>query len=239
MPSRRRVHSLAVVLTLGALVLAGCDDAQDAAAPDTDAVTGAGVDVDGDGDVDADDEAAQSEPGPVEPPTEPAAITAAPGERSATQDGGTITVEGDRAAFVLPSGNIACVLTDQTATCQIFDKGYTPDAAYLVTDLVGPCAIEDANAMRLVEESAAWTCVTEDLTSDARVEQGGWWEREIDGDTLEVDGARVGVLPYGETLRVGPVSCTSSEGGVECRNPELNGRRFVLSKDSYLFDRNA
>ena len=50
---------------------------------------------------------------------------------------------------------------------------------------------------------------------------------------------RVAVLPYGQRIQVGPVWCESSEAGVTCANPELNGRRFVLSRSSFAYDRNA
>ncbi len=228
-PRRRRGPALA--LAVGAmLALAGCDDdPQEAPATPTDAAG-----TEGAGGEDAARSAA-----PVAPPTEPMELELAAGERSATADGSTIRVEGDRAAFVLPTGNIACVLTEQSATCQIAEKSYTVSEAEMVPDLVGPCSPADANAMRTIEESGAWTCVSEDLVSDAGLTAGGWWEPEVDRDTLEVDGVRVAVLPYGQRIEVGPVWCESSEAGVTCANPELNGRRFVLSRGSFAYDRSA
>lgn len=231
MPRRRRAVGLTLALVLGGVVLAGCDD--EGASDDPGEAQDGGGEEGGDG--------APESAAPVPRPTSPADIPAAPGDRSVSVDGATITVEGDRAAFVSPTGNIACLLTDETATCQIYDKTYSPNPGDMVPDVVGPCTAAEADAMRLVEVSAAWTCVGEDapLTSAARLDQGGWWEPEVDRDTLEIDGARVAVLPYTQTLRVGPVSCTSQETGVTCSNPELNNRRFQLSRTSYAFDRNG
>lgn len=244
MPPRHRVRSLTLALVAGTLVLAGCDGEEggDAGQTTEPAPTTATADLDDDGDIDGDDDDLAEQTAaaaPVAPPTEPMQVELAPGERSASQDGDTITVEGDRAAFVLPSGNIACVLTDETATCQAFDKTYTPGTEELASDVLGECSAETADAMRLVDESAPWTCVAEDLISDAAVEAGGWWTPEVEGETLDVDDLVVGVLPYGQTLSVGPVSCASAEDGVTCANPDLNGRRFVLSSTRYAYDRNG
>lgn len=229
MPSGRRVRPLALALLVGGLVLGGCDGDEDGGSAGGDkGGTTAGV-----------DDAGGASQAPVGPPTTPMKLKLAHGTRTATEGSGTITVEGDRAAFVLPSGNIACVMTDRTATCQVEDKSYTPAAPEMIADALAGCTVETANAMRLVQESAAWTCVSEPLSSDARLTAGGWWEPEIDGDTLKIDGARVAVLRYGDTLQVGPVSCTASENGVTCANPELDGRRFTLSRTGYSYDRGA
>ena len=228
-PRRRTGPALALVVG-AVLVLAGCDDdPQETSATPTGAV---GTDA-------AEGEDAARSAAPVAPPTEPMELELAAGERSATADGSTIVVEGDRAAFVLPTGNIACVLTAESATCQIEEKSYSVSEGEMVPDVVGPCGPAEANAMRTIEESGAWTCVAEDLASDALLTAGGWWEPQVDRDTLEVDGMRVAVLPYGQRIQVGPVWCESSEAGVTCANPELNGRRFVLSRSSFAYDRNA
>lgn len=238
--SRRRVRTLAVTLALGALVLAGCDDDGDGGEETgPTAVLDEGTDGDVGGDDDGDGEAAPQTAAAAERPTEPMDLEVAVAGRSADQDGSTVSIEGGHAAFVLPSGNIACVMTEQTATCQIYDKTYTPDSAYLVPDLVGPCTVEEADAMRLVEESAAWTCAGEDLRAVAAVGAGGWWQDEVDGDTIEHEGQPLGVLPYGQRMQVGPVWCSSSDNGVTCGNPELGNRRIVMSRTSFAFDRNA
>lgn len=232
---QRRSRAIVLAAVLGALVLAGCDSDEGDAVEQT-PVAG---DLDGDGVSDEDQAPDGVAPEPVPPPTEPAQITPVPPQRSVSEDGGTIRVEGDRAAFLLPSGNIACLVTEDTAVCQVFDKNYTPEPDYLVSDTVGECSAQDANAMRTVEESAAWTCLDEDLRATARLDQGGWWEPEVDRDTLEVDGHRVAVLPYGESIAVGAVSCSATENGVVCRNPDAGNRRIQLSRTSFAYDRNG
>lgn len=236
-PGPRALPAL-VLAAGGLLLLGGCDDADDEPVGEQDIgdedIATAAADPAGSADDDDDRTAA-----PVAPPTEPMELELEPGERSASQDGGTITVEGERVAFVLPTGNIACVLTTGSATCQIEEKDYTPPADQLVPDLVGPCAAEDVNAMRTIRESGAWTCVAEDLVGDASLSAGGWWGSEVDGETMDVDGETVAVLPYGQRLQLGPVWCQSSEAGVTCANPELDGRRIELSRGSYAYDRNA
>src|SRR5690606_16911345 len=91
-PRRRTGPALALVVG-AALVLAGCDDdPQETSATPTGAV---GTEA-------AEGEDAARSAAPVAPPTEPMELELAAGERSATADGSTIVVEGDRAAFVLP-----------------------------------------------------------------------------------------------------------------------------------------
>lgn len=234
----RRARALVPAVALGALLLAGCDDGDEPGDAQETPVAGedqAGDDADDADDADTDEE----EPaGPVPPPTEPADIAPVPPERSASVDGDTIQVEGDRAAFVLPSGNIACVLNEQTAVCQVQEKTYEPRADFMVEDLAAECSPAEADAMTLREASEAWLCVGHDLRPTAGLEQGGWWGSEIDGETLDVDGEQVAVLPYGQTLAVGQVSCLADEAqGVVCRQPELGRREIVLGRSTYWLRR--
>ena len=139
-------------------------------------------------------------------------------------------MEGDSAAFVSPTGNIACVVISDSATCQVLDRTYTPE--YLASTQIGPCELSEADTIYLVDERGAWTCAAEPLVPSAAVDRAGWWEAEVEGDTVEVDGVRVAVLPYGETLTLGATSCTSSEEGMSCTNSEI-GREFFVSRTSY------
>ena len=235
MPRARRARSLALLaaLGLGVLTLAGCDD--EGGSDATGESQGPTADTDGDGDIDADDadgEAQSAEP--VPPPTEPADIELAAGERSASADGGTISIDGPGGAFVTPTGNIACVVTGSSATCQVLDKTYTPPGDQLVGSLIGSCSAGDADAMILTDEQGAWTCPAEPLAPAAALTASGWWETEVDGDSVEVDGVRSAVLAYGQTLAVGATSCTSSEEGVTCRNSDIS-REFFISRTSYRY----
>lgn len=224
-----------MLLALGALALAGCDasgDGEDAGSAQTQdgdaASTESGAVEDG---------AADTEPAPAEPvpaPTEPADIDIEVAGREASQGDGEIFATGAPVAFTSPTGNISCVMTPSNATCQVPDKTYTASSDQLVGSSIGSCAIEDADAMILSEESGAWTCPPEPLAPIGALTQGGWWAAEIGGDTLEVDGIDVAVLPYGNDLRLGSVSCTSSENGVTCDNSDL-GKQIFISRTSYRY----
>ena len=231
---RRRLRLLAAAALVGTLALGACSGDEPGDDP-----TGAGpttgaqpsVDADGDGTPDATEtEATTAEP--VAPPTAPADIAVQPGKRSVSGDT-SITVEGDRAAFVLPSGNLACTVTSANAVCQVSDLGYQVRADHLAAEVMGSCSAADADAAML-STSGLWTCVSEPVVKAAAVDQGGWWAEEGDGTTTEVDGATVAVLPYGSTITVGPVSCSSAEAGVTCRSSEL-GRQFTVSRNAYSY----
>ena len=91
-----------------------------------------------------------------------------------------------------------------------------------------------ADAMRLAAGRGAWTCVEEPVSGAAQVSTGGWWAEQVGGQTLDLDGATVAVLPYGSTLTVGATSCTSAEAGVSCVSSEL-GRSFTLARTTYNY----
>jgi hypothetical protein len=230
MRSRPRVdvRHLAALALVGALALAGCSGDEDGGSGDG-ATTGAdGAVGTGDG-----GQAQETGGGQVSRPTAPADIQAAPGDRSAT-GGTTVVVEGDQAGFILPSGNIACSLTSAGAVCQIDDKQFTPSPDHMSEANIAGCSSDNADAMRLAAGRGAWTCVEEPVTGQAQVSTGGWWAEEVGGETLDLDGATLAVLPYGSTLTLGSTSCTSAEAGVSCDNSEL-GRSFTLARTTYNY----
>lgn len=237
----RQLRLLAGVVLAGSLVLAGCSgdepEAEDGGGAQSqtdeagDGDGGGGTDeagsTDGGG---ADAEGATKEPSG--PPTEPADIELEAGNRSAS--GSTdITIEGPRAAFVTPTGNIACTVNAIAAVCQVSDAAFQPQAGHLVPGVLGDCNASTANAV-MTSESGTWTCVDDPLAPLAAVDQGGWWVDEVDGTTTKVGDLTVAALPYGSSITVGSVRCTSAESGVTCRNNEL-GRQFTLSHNSYNF----
>lgn len=228
---RRGARAVVLAAALGALALAGCDSDEGDGAEQT-AVTGA---EDGNGDPDG--EGGQAAPEAVAPPTEPAEITPVPPSRSVSEDGSTVRIEGGRAAFVLPSGNVSCVLSAENALCQIVEKTYDVRADFMMPDVLGDCSVENADAMTMTNDPAAWTCAPEDLAPSARVDRLGWWAQEVDGETLDADGGTLAVLPYGSTMVHGPVSCAASESGVTCRHSELGNREIILARDTYWIQR--
>lgn len=228
MTRRARVRPLGAVALAGVLVLSGCGGEDEGGAEDQ-APVSATTDVDGDGS----DEAPQTAAGPTAPPTEPASIRAEPGDRSV--DGGTsIVVEGDRAAFVLPSGNVACTLNDVTAVCEADDRSFTPLGDHLVDDIIGDCTAEQATAIMINDGRGAWTCVEDSIKAQAWVAAGGWWAKANDSETVKIGRNTMAVLPYGSSISVGPVSCSASEAGVSCSNSDT-GRSFTLSRGGYEY----
>lgn len=232
---RVQVRHLAALTLAGALALAGCSGDEEGGSGDgapTGADSAGGTGGGGDG---ADQTGGDGGGGGGEAarPTAPADIQPAQGDRSAT-GGTTVVVDGDQAGFVLPSGNIACSVTAAGAVCQIDDKQFTPSADHMSEANLAGCGAENADAMRLAAGRGAWTCVEEPVSGQARVGTGGWWVEEAGGETVDLDGATLAVLPYGSTLTLGPTSCTSAEAGVSCVSTEL-GRSFTLARTTYNY----
>ncbi|MFK5581853.1 hypothetical protein [Serinicoccus sp. LYQ131] len=242
-----RGRGAAVLLALGALVLAGCDDGgEDDGASTTqgeDAADQSGGEV---GDGSGDGEAATGDAGDPEdaddggdssdgPPTEPADIeVVAQDDREVEQGDGTVVATGAPVAFTSPTGNVSCVMSTTSATCQVSDKTYTPPGDQLVGSSLGGCTAEDADALILTDQQGAWTCPPEPLAPVGALDQGGWWAAELGGETVDIDGVEVAVLPYGQELQLGPVSCSTAEDGVSCDSTEL-GRQFSLSRSAYRY----
>ncbi len=226
--ARARTLGLAALGLAGSLALAGCTGDDEPA--DGDGGTAA---VDATGGTAAPDDTGQTAAAPVGPPTEPADIRPAGGGRSAS--GGTdVTIDGEHAGFVTPTGNIACSVTSGSAVCQVSDKSFSIDPGHLSTENLPGCDAGNADAIRLVTGQGAWTCVPEALTGQAAVGTGGWWVEDVGGTTLDLGGATLAVLPYGSSLTVGQVTCSSAEAGVTCASPAL-GEQFFVARTSYSY----
>lgn len=222
-----RQRALAVLALVGALALAGCSG-DDEPSGEADGGTSA---VDGGGGTAAPDDGGQSA-APVAPPTEPADIQPVDGERSASGDG-SITIDGDHAGFVLPSGNIACSVTAESAACQV-EGGVSVNPEHLAQENLPGCDASNANAIRLITGRGAWTCVADPLVGQATVATGGWWVEDVGGTTMDQDGQTLAVLPYGSSLTLGSVTCSSAESGVTCAN-SAQGEQFQLSSGGYSY----
>lgn len=105
--------------------------------------------------------------------------------------------------FVTPSKNIGCVLSAESARCDIAKKSWK-----------APPKPDDC-----------------DLDWGNGVAVGGDGEASIvcAGDTV-LGGSQT--LPYGDAVRVGDYVCASSQAGVRCTN-EPSGHGFSLSRRSY------
>lgn len=218
----------AVTLAAG-LLLTGCDGLGGDEDPDDDTST----QTDG-AEEPRQDETGDAQPEDIEPPTEPADIQPVAGDRSASRDGNTVSISGDRAAFVTPTGNLACTVSSTTAVCQASDMTFTPQADHLVADTIGDCTANEADAMMLAPVRGAWTCPPQPLAPQADLDLGGWWAAEVNAETTDVGGVDAAVLPYGVSLTVGSVTCMSGENGVSCSSNEI-GQSFFLSRTTYNY----
>ncbi len=111
-------------------------------------------------------------------------------------------------AFVLPSGNIWCAMSDTSATCTILEFSFTPP------DVPEGCAGTVGNVLTVTAgEDAGFTC----LEGSAPAAPAG-----------------TPVLDYGGGSTIGEMTCLSSQNGVFCRhNP--TGTGFSLARAGAQF----
>lgn len=106
--------------------------------------------------------------------------------------------------FSMPSGNIGCGLDGEFARCDIQERSWTPPAA------PADCDADWGHAVAVGTGDAGFICA---------------------GDTVA---GSPDVLEYGQSVRRGPMQCTSSQSGVTCTNLDT-GRGFTLARASYRF----
>ncbi len=149
-------------------------------------------------------------------------------------DDGTVLVEADQASFVMPSGNIQCVIRIDSAVCQISEKDFAPAQPDLSPQALGDCTTATADALTLLDaERAFWSCTSETIRGQAALDLGGWWAADGAGETELIDGIPLAVLSYGESIQIGDIVCSSERLGVSCRLlDEAHG--FSLAREDYL-----
>ena len=98
----------------------------------------------------------------------------------------TVLVE-DEAAFVSPTGNIACEMGIDYLECATKDRTWQPPAT------AEKCASGEYPGLEMFDGGVGFTC--------------------LQAANFEIDR----VLPYGTTLEVGGKRCESAENGVTCR----------------------
>ncbi len=109
-------------------------------------------------------------------------------------------------AFRTPSGNIACILSDEGARCDIAERNWNaPRPAGC------PRELDFGQGLTVADGDGPGTVVCA-------------------GDTTLDPSAPV--LGYGESTSVGDFTCASEEDGVTCRDDGDN-RGFFISKQSY------
>ncbi len=149
---------------------------------------------------------------------------------------GTILISGDQASFIMPSGNIQCVLRAGSAVCQIARKSVAPAPEDLSEQALGDCTAQSADAITVLEgQSAAWTCTSETIRGQASRDLGGWWTADGIGATEGVDGTELAVLEYGQAIQLGSILCSSKSTGISCRDT-AGAAGFTLAREAYTLD---
>lgn len=106
-------------------------------------------------------------------------------------DDDTIMICGEQASFVMPSGNIQCVLRAGSAVCQIANKSYAPAQSDMSDQVLGDCGAAAADAITFLEQQqAAWTCTSGTIRGQAALGLGGWWAVDGVGGTAGITLAR-------------------------------------------------
>lgn len=221
MTSRSRFHAAVFLLLSG--LLTACSGTPEAEEPVVLAPTEAPVDA---ADRTADRELAEADA--------ESATTDALGEPSAElRADGSILVDGDQASFLMPSQNVACLVRPDQVTCQIDSKEYDARDADINPEAFAGCTPAEADAMSVGGGAdPTWTCLPYDLRPEADVTTGGAWTGPGLGATTDYDGTAVTVLPYGTTLRLGNISCTSDPAGVRCTDL-VTGHGFQVARERY------
>jgi hypothetical protein len=109
----------------------------------------------------------------------------------------------DPGFITLPGGNIGCDIYDFQARCDIKDYTFAPPSK------PADCPLNWGNALVVTQE------------------QPGQFSCHI--DSAFGDGP---VLAIGDTATVGPMSCTSTPAGIQCRNTKTQ-HGFDLSREAY------
>ena len=213
-------HPAVVALCLAtALMLLGCGSG----APDTAQVL----------EDDASEPSTGADPDREDDAAQPSESGAADGGTVEVASDGTVLVGGDQASFVMPSGNIQCVMRSASVVCQIADKDFQPAEDDLNPEALGECGVETADAVTVLAGGrATWGCTSETIRGQAALDLGGWWASEGVGETEEIEGTDLAVLAYDSSLQVGSMLCRSSLTDVTCRHLD-SSHGFTLAREAY------
>ncbi len=227
--------ALALVFAAVILTAASCSDDAPTVAPESTPADGSAATGQADGEAadSSQESGGQAESGTADGSTE----SAGPEPRSVQIAGDdTILITGDQASFVMPSGNIQCVLRVGSAVCQIANKNFEPAAEDMSDQVLGDCTAANADAITSLEgEVAGWTCTSETIRGQAAIDLGGWWAADGVGTTESVEGSDLAVLNYGQKMQLGAILCSSESTGISCRDT-AGPAGFSLARESYPVD---
>lgn len=146
------------------------------------------------------------------------------------------------AAFVSPSGNIACEImgvADPAGTAQA--RCDIARHAYPTPTRPGSCPLDYGSSFEL-DRRATLLCAGDTVAEEAALpgrasdDVTSWFDRRRDPVvTTRAAGAptlRRAGLPYGESLAYRDVTCTSARTGVTCRNTRT-GAAFTVARAAY------
>ena len=128
--------------------------------------------------------------------------------------------------FITPSGNTECVFGfEEFVSCWITEKTWEIRAQDIPLEQRGdelvPCEFDFGNSVWLAQGGQPQFGCDSDLW---------WWEFDDDGNRIEP-----GVLPYGESVSRGTISCLSERTGLTCADSSSGGT-FTMGRDLYPFD---
>ena len=128
--------------------------------------------------------------------------SSATGPASASPSASAGAPGAEAATFALPSGNIACEMSTDAATCTIANSSATPPKDDTCAGVVGL-------KLTVTADGASTPCV--------------------EGAAPGAAAAGTPVLDYGQSKTVGDFTCTSSSTGVTCKHVPT-GKGFQLAK---------
>lgn len=128
---------------------------------------------------------------------------------------------GNMAAFVSPSKNISCIMDPEVATADLDPPFPTFTIACLVRQHSWPS--DPRPVYEVCPESVSWA---EDVVA---IYKDGVSAGTCTGDNPTEPASEV--LPYGESLQVGGLTCSSAETGITCADANLGGQFTVSTND--------
>jgi hypothetical protein len=140
-----------------------------------------------------------------------ASTTTASTTTSATDDSGGVAAGPvlSLQSFRSPTGNIACLMSGRSVRCDISERSWSPPQR--PADC--PSEVDFGQGLELPASGAArFVCAGDTVLGDTSAQ----------------------VLDYGSSSRIGSITCTSAESGMQCANE--SGGSFSLSREEYVLN---
>jgi hypothetical protein len=142
-----------------------------------------------------------------QPTAAPAKATAALARATAAppKSSPRVVTSSGRSTFASPTGNITCAMAAWGATCDVTRMSWS-----LTSSDLASCGETALAGMSLsADGTVGFDCRTDVLVPDPQR-----------------------VLAYGQSLAVGPLTCSSASTGTTCRD-RRNGHGFFVSREGY------